>query len=239
MGSTLIFLMQHEEEYVEFIKRNQKVELKEADWDVRIESEEVAALVKDIQGLNTKDREVYEYGIMAFTSFVRAYGKHECSLICQIKELDLAELATGLGLVTLPKMPELRGRDTSGFIPPPDIDITKIPYLDKAKEKKRLDSARNPTATATKHSVGGKKWNQAWSNKQDKFDRRMERRIIKKLKSAQSDALDEAGINCADADIEALATKLAGIKEKRRGFLTATMTERRSLKEKKKGSEDE
>lgn len=50
--------------------------------------------------------------------------------------LDLIGLAHGYGLPHLPKMPELKDKDFSRFTPhstPP----SDIPYMDKAREKKR------------------------------------------------------------------------------------------------------
>ena len=38
------------------------------------------------------------------------------------------------GLLYLPKMPELRGQDTSSFVPSP-ISIEDIPYKDKSQQK--------------------------------------------------------------------------------------------------------
>lgn len=38
------------------------------------------------------------------------------------------------GLLHLPKMPELRGQDTSSFVPSP-ISIEDIPYKDKSQQK--------------------------------------------------------------------------------------------------------
>ena len=50
--------------------------------------------------------------------------------------LDLVGLAIGYGLPHLPKMPELKDKDTSRFISH-TISASSIPYKDKAREKKR------------------------------------------------------------------------------------------------------
>jgi ATP-dependent RNA helicase DDX55/SPB4 len=71
-------------------------------------------------------REVYEKGKQAFVSFIRAYSKHECSHIFQIKELDLVNLAKGFGLLHMPKMPEIQKDHKSiKFV---QIEISTIPY---------------------------------------------------------------------------------------------------------------
>ena len=94
--------------------------------------------------------ELYTKSVRAFVSFVRFYHKHECSVIFNMKskklfviiyryyfisELDLCRLAYGTyALLHLPKMPELKGKDMSGFIPF-DISVEDIPYKDKLKKR--------------------------------------------------------------------------------------------------------
>ena len=51
-------------------------------------------------------------------------------------ELDLVDLAKGYALPHLPRMPELRGLDTSSFDRHPTLP-TEIKYKDKAREKQR------------------------------------------------------------------------------------------------------
>lgn len=48
-------------------------------------------------------------------SFVRAYSKHEASFIFRIKDLDLIGVAKSFGLLRLPRMPELKDVDKSGW----------------------------------------------------------------------------------------------------------------------------
>lgn len=52
-----------------------------------------------------------EQGTKAFVSFARAYSKHEASYIFRIKDLDLVKLARSFGLLKLPKMPEVKGKE--------------------------------------------------------------------------------------------------------------------------------
>lgn len=63
----------------------------------------------------------------AFVSFVQSYAKHENYMIFQMKKLDFGSLATGFGLIKVPKMPELKGVDMSEFQEIP-INIVDIPY---------------------------------------------------------------------------------------------------------------
>lgn len=50
-----------------------------------------------------------------FVSFVRAYSKHEASYIFRIKDLDLVGVAKSFGLLRLPRMPELKDADKTGW----------------------------------------------------------------------------------------------------------------------------
>lgn len=90
-------------------------------------------------------------------SFVHFYYKHECKLIFKPKSkriivlyrsitssiahlyiiaLDLVGVAKGYALPHLPRMPELRGLDTSSFSPHPSTP-REIRYKDKTREKQR------------------------------------------------------------------------------------------------------
>lgn len=46
-------------------------------------------------------------------------------------------MAAGYGLLQLPKMPELKNRDTSDFPIVEDFDFNSIPYKDKYREAAR------------------------------------------------------------------------------------------------------
>ncbi len=61
-----------------------------------------------LRRLSEQDRDMMEKGIKAFVSFVRAYKEHQCKFIFRLADLDLARFATALGLLRLPKMPEMR-----------------------------------------------------------------------------------------------------------------------------------
>ena len=89
------------------------------------------------------DRAVFEQGVRAFVSYIRAYGQHECSLICRTRDLDMAGLAESFGLLKLPRMPELKETATGTFVET-DVDIREIPYKDKAREKQRVANLTRP-----------------------------------------------------------------------------------------------
>jgi len=131
IGSSLLFLMPNEDTYVDFIKKNQKVDLVERrlDWDGK-ETLEVA------RSLQIEDRANFDIAIRAFVSYIKSYAKHECSLILRVKDLQLGLLAKGFGLLRLPKMPELKHADISGF-DPVKMDFNSISYSNKDKEAAR------------------------------------------------------------------------------------------------------
>lgn len=47
-------------------------------------------------------------GILAFVSYVRAYANHQCSYIFRLANIDYVGLAFARGLLTLPKVPEIK-----------------------------------------------------------------------------------------------------------------------------------
>ncbi|KAL7986697.1 hypothetical protein Chor_012980 [Crotalus horridus] len=122
LGSALVFLLPMEEAYISFLAINQK--------------RNVTDLLPKLKSLSLADRAMYEKGMKAFVSCVQAYAKHECNLIFRIKDLDFASLARGFALLRMPKMPELRGKDLSGFAPV-DIDTDSIAFKDKNRERQR------------------------------------------------------------------------------------------------------
>lgn len=54
------------------------------------------------------DRQVHDWAMKAFVSFVRAYSKHEAAFLFRVPALRLQALAYAYALLRLPAMPELR-----------------------------------------------------------------------------------------------------------------------------------
>lgn len=132
-GSAVLLLMPSEDAYIKFLELNQKVTLEKMDPPPVIN--EVTSRVKK---LAMKDRAVYEKGIRAFVSYIKAYSKHECYLLFRMKDLDFAKVAQGFALLKMPYMPELRGKKIHGF-QPSGIDVKAIPYKEKSREKQRQE----------------------------------------------------------------------------------------------------
>ena len=123
VGSALVFLHPHEDSFVKFIEINQKVPLYEMEKTV-IEND----YLPEVQTMAINDRAVFERGMRAFVSFIQSYAKHECYSIFRMKDLDFGKLATGFGLLKIPKMPETKGKVITNFVTVP-VDTEEIKYL--------------------------------------------------------------------------------------------------------------
>lgn len=167
-GNALLFLMPNEETYIAFLSLNQKVSVEQFDEDI---TKPVPDMAKKLRRLAVKDRDILEKGTRAFVSYVQSYSKHECRLIFNVKELDFGLLASGFGLLQMPRMPELKDRNVEMFIPS-DVDIESIPYKDKIREKQRLvrkrkreDVEQTVVSSDTKRQKSGPI---SWSKQKDK-----------------------------------------------------------------------
>ncbi|PVD31316.1 hypothetical protein C0Q70_06728 [Pomacea canaliculata] len=178
-GNALVMLLPAEDTYVEFIKINQKVPLSEMD---KYSDAESAA--ERLKSLALKDRDFFEKGVRAFVSFIQSYSKHECNMIFRLKDLDYGKLATGFGLLRIPKMPELRGK-TVGSFTPADVDFDAIPFKDKTREQQRvlkLQSAENKKSKPMARPPRS----EAWSRKKEKKQKKQTRKEKKMMKSKNS-----------------------------------------------------
>lgn len=153
-GNALVMLLPHEEPYVDFLKMR-KVPMKEEPLSVA--DQEVQTTFRR---LSEQDRDVMEKAVKAFVSFVRAYKEHQCRFIFRLADLDLAQLGTALGLLHLPKMPEMRRakQGLKGFLPS-DVNPDDVKYKDKARQKQRqntlklqLAKQQNPAGKVQKSS---------------------------------------------------------------------------------------
>lgn len=173
-GSAVVFLSPPEESFVEFIEISQKVPLHRMELlgtDTNY--------IPQVQTMAINDRAVFEKGMRAFVSYVQSYAKHECYMIFQLKRLDFGRLATGFGLIKVPKMPELKGKQLENFCEVP-VDIDDIKYSDKTLEKQRQKKLKEYTEIKKKLSRPSK--SEAWSKKKEQKERKMKRKEVKELK---------------------------------------------------------
>uniref|UniRef100_A0A6P7GBS3 ATP-dependent RNA helicase n=1 Tax=Diabrotica virgifera virgifera TaxID=50390 RepID=A0A6P7GBS3_DIAVI len=217
-GSALLLLLENEEAYVSFIETNQRVKLHPV--DNLAPDENIEALREQIRDVLKKDRAIMEKATQAFVSHIRAYSKHECSLLLKVKELPLGAVAATYGLLQLPKMPELKNRDLSDFPQVPGFDINSVPYKDKIRENVRFQKLEQYKVTGVwpgHKQKFVKKPTEAWSlTKQKKEERKNKRqkRKERKEKLAQSEQPKKKkrkGIS--DEDLEELKKDVALLKK--------------------------
>lgn len=122
---------------MDFLKRNQKVAMKRVEVaGIR----EVATVNARIHQLQLTDRSMMDKANRAFVSHIQAYSKHECNVLLRTKDMPLGRIATGYGLLRLPKMPEVRPEHEEQFVGPvveQEINFTDIGYKDKIREQSR------------------------------------------------------------------------------------------------------
>ncbi|XP_065889391.1 ATP-dependent RNA helicase DDX55-like isoform X2 [Dysidea avara] len=128
-GKSLLLLLPMETAYVDFLRLNQAATVTEYGDAI-----ELVPSSGKVQKMAKRCREIYEKGLKAFVSAIQAYSKHECKLIFKLKDLDINGLAISYGLLHLPRMPELRGRE---IVTLSDVNPDMIPYKDKVRERHR------------------------------------------------------------------------------------------------------
>eukprot|EP00300_Choanocystis_sp_HF-7_P037994 c5448_g1_i1.p1 GENE.c5448_g1_i1~~c5448_g1_i1.p1 ORF type:complete len:723 (+),score=195.14 c5448_g1_i1:3-2171(+) len=133
-GRAIVYITEEEDTYVEFLK-GRKVPLSK---QPTYPTEKVTDVLEPIRALAITDRDVYEKGQRAFVSYVRAYKEHQLGYIFSMARLNLGHLATGFGLIRMPKMPETKDK-TFDFDAVRGVDLNAIAYTDKVREKHRLE----------------------------------------------------------------------------------------------------
>ncbi|XP_046415335.1 probable ATP-dependent RNA helicase DDX55 homolog [Neodiprion fabricii] len=210
-GNALLFLLESEDAYIDFIRRNQKVDLN------KIELEQPTSVVKCLKvmrSIQQSDRLIFDKANRAFVSYIQAYQKHECSLILRLKDLNLGKVAMGFGLLKMPRMPELKKQDTSLF-QDPAVDVNSIAYKDKQRESKRLEKLKVFRQTGiwpTKNKRPAKQtepWSETKKKKLDTKDKRNKR----KEKKALTGPVKKKRKKVCQEDIEELAKDIALMKK--------------------------
>ncbi|XP_044004028.1 ATP-dependent RNA helicase DDX55 [Aphidius gifuensis] len=222
-GSALVFLLPNEDAYITFIKNNQKVELGEIKID--IDQQIIDKCSKIMKQIQKKDRVYFDKANRAFVSYIQSYHKHDCSkYLIKIDELDFVKVAMGFGLLKMPRMPETKGRDLTGFIED-DIDFNTISYKDKQREQKRLEKLSVYQTTGIWPSKNKKKAKQteSWSEaKQKKIIRQIKKgkkkeKIDKRVKAGgPAKPIKKKKVKNLQEDIDEIAKDIALIKKERR-----------------------
>jgi len=107
-GEARALLLPTEAAYAE-LQRVRGVPLRRADPDPTAASDAAArAVARCVRRDGETDRAALERASRAFASYVRGYKEHHCRYIFRAQDLRLGRLATALGLLRLPRMPEVR-----------------------------------------------------------------------------------------------------------------------------------
>ncbi|GAA5905258.1 ATP-dependent RNA helicase SPB4 [Sporobolomyces salmoneus] len=211
-GKAVVLLNKGREEgYVEFLKvRKIPLQAMRYDSSTPIE-EEGRTTLEEMRKAILTDRDLHDRGLKAFVSSIRSYSKHEASYLFRLQDLDLVGLAQSFGLLKMPKMPELKGKEkeVKETWTDAEIDWDAYAYADKTREKQRktelaayrekqaarkriAETAPSTTeAELTEDGEPAKKKpkqadkNKAWSAKEDAEARKAARRA-KKLARAKA-----------------------------------------------------
>ncbi|GAA5932305.1 ATP-dependent RNA helicase SPB4 [Sporobolomyces koalae] len=140
-GKAVVLLNKGREEgYVEFLNVR-KIPLQRMHYDTSSTSleEESQAMLQSLRKAVLTDRDLHDRGLKAFVSSIRSYSKHEASYLFRLQDLDLVGLAQSFGLLKMPKMPELKGKekDVKERWNDAEIDWDAYAYADKTREKQR------------------------------------------------------------------------------------------------------
>ncbi len=230
-GNALIMLLPTEEAYVDFLTKNQKVVLKkfslENEWE-----QGLTELNRTIHQLQMKDKSLFDKGTRGFVSHVKAYSKHECSLLLRVKDLDLGKMATGYGLLQLPKMPEMKEQFKSTFIGPEniDVDVRKLQYKDKQKQnahekKLQVYQETGEWPGAKKKKAKTVPWEEANKKRTDRKENKKKRQEAKQSIRQQKESGDvivkkKRKNQYSQEDLDELAKDIATIKKFKKNKIT-------------------
>jgi ATP-dependent RNA helicase DDX55/SPB4 len=175
-----------EEDYVRFLDIRKTPITKLEKPQILTSQEDANQATEQIRELVRGDRAFYDKAQRAFVSWVRSYVAHQATSIFKTSELDWEDLARGWGLLRMPKMPELKtwkGDKTLGI----EMDWDNLEYKEKSREKARKEALEAERAgegqTRTPEDAKRKrKNNEAWSNKVEQEEVRVERREKRRKK---------------------------------------------------------
>ncbi|KJZ80226.1 ATP-dependent rRNA helicase SPB4 [Hirsutella minnesotensis 3608] len=170
-----------EEDYIRFLEVRKTPITPLEKPEVSVSDEDAARASQTIRKLVRQDRSLYDKAQKAFVSWVRSYGAHQATSIFRVTDLDWTDLGNAWGLLRLPKMPELKrweGDKTLGL----EVDWDTFSYKDSQRESARLEAlaafkaGESQTKATDSNAKRKRKKNEAWSNKHDQEDLRVERR---------------------------------------------------------------
>ncbi|KAM0330572.1 hypothetical protein ACHAQA_003519 [Verticillium albo-atrum] len=167
--------------------------------EVTLDAAAAEAATERIRTLLRSDRAFHDKAQRAFVSWVRSYAAHQTSSIFRLQDLDWAELGRAWGLLRLPSMPEVKAWDGDKTLGLGEIDWDAFAYKDKTREKARkealeLDKTGAKKAGDEDRNKRKRRNNEAWSDKHEKAEVRVERRekrVKKREKERESKMTEE------------------------------------------------
>lgn len=206
VGKAIVLLNEgREEDYIPFLEVKNVILEEES---VRITP--IDTLSQTFKEWIMQDRARFDHGIRAYVAFIKYYSKHSASSIFRLQTMNFVGIAKFYGLLRLPKMPEITQYALASSIPEggwlvsPPIDLDTFSYMDKRKEKERLQELKNIQHINDKKKLKSelKKKNMAWSDKKLSKDAKIERKaaMAAKRKAIEEKLLQEG--NESEGEVE-------------------------------------
>lgn len=220
IGRAILFLNEgREEDYIDFMSvKNIQIDPIEIDVSgTNISNQE---FYDKFVSWVLKDRANYDSSVKSYVAFIRYYSKHSASSIFRLQSLDYVSLGKLYGMFRLPRMPEItkylqektrRKEEVEGIfdggwlLDPPPVDMDKYEYLDKKREKARVEELSKLAEIQDKKKLKFelKKKNMSWSDKTMTKEEKQERRrkMELKRKAIEMEIAKEAENDESDEDI--------------------------------------
>ncbi len=181
-GLSVVFLLPHEMDYVEFLKvRHTPIE-PFTDPDISVSDEDCVSAKDKFQKIVLGDRALHEKAQRAFVSWVRSYSKHEAKSIFSMAQINWHDNASAWGLLKMPKIAELK-KTKLALYKTPVLDWDTYAYKDKQREQQRQQVlAEGPQEQIA--DVKKRKSSVAWSEK-------LEHKASKEVRRSRKDAKRE------------------------------------------------
>lgn len=206
VGKAIVLLNEgREEDYIPFLEVKNVILEEES-----VKITPIDTLSQTFKEWIMQDRARFDHGIRAYVAFIKYYSKHSASSIFRLQTMNFVGIAKFYGLLRLPKMPEITQYALASSIPEggwlvsPPIDLDTFSYMDKRKEKERLQELKNIQHINDKKKLKSelKKKNMAWSDKKLSKDAKIERKaaMAAKRKAIEEKLLQEG--NESEGEVE-------------------------------------
>lgn len=238
-GTAITFLNEGgEEDYVKYLGL-QGTTLEQYPSLPVLDGGEASKATNDIRKVLKQKRELHDRSQKAFVSWVQAYSKTLPADIFSIRKIDWPEIGKAWGLLTWPKMPEIKRHfpeavqnRTKGLELSDNFDLNSIAYVDKVREGKRkeyLEAKARGEKPQLPARLGGaaaeakRRKEKAWSSQKDakavregrREKKEVRRKAESKAKMTEADKAKETELNDLIAQVKA---KHAADQEEFEGF---------------------